>query len=124
MIECSLSDCEELVMRCIWESEGDVGVQQITQMVNEKYAKDWKQQTVSTFLVRLVKKNYAEMYRKGRCFLYHPKIQKNEYLEAILKDYVEFWNNGDMADFICDLYKNGKLSSKEKKAVKDTINSL
>ncbi len=122
MIEYSLSECEELVMRCIWDSEGDAGVQQITQMVNERYQKEWKQQTVSTFLVRLVKKGYTDMYRKGRCFYYHPKVEKAEYCDMILRDYVEFWNHGDMAAFICDLYKNGKLTSKEKKAIKEAIN--
>ena len=111
MIEYSLSDCEELVMRCIWDSETDIGVQEITQMVNERYGKQWKQQTVSTFLVRLVKKNYTDMYRKGRNFFYHPKVEKAEYCE-------------NMFDFICDLYQNGKLSSKEKKEIKDKINSL
>ncbi|MGN0350282.1 MAG: BlaI/MecI/CopY family transcriptional regulator [Roseburia sp.] len=124
MLEYSLSDCEELVMKCIWDSENDIGVQQITQMVNEKYGKDWKQQTVSTFLVRLVKKNYADMYRKGRNFFYHPKIEKAEYCENLVKNYVDFWNNGSVADFISDLYKNGKLSSKEKKEIKDAINNL
>ncbi len=124
MIEYSLSDCEELVMRCIWDSETDIGVQEITQMVNERYGKQWKQQTVSTFLVRLVKKNYTDMYRKGRNFFYHPKVEKAEYCENMLKDYVDFWNDGNMVDFICDLYQNGKLSSKEKKEIKDKINSL
>lgn len=124
MIEYSLSDCEELVMKCIWDSESDIGVLQITQMANEKYGKNWRQQTVSTFLVRLVKKNYVDMYRKGRNFFYHAKIEKAEYCENIVKNYVDFWNNGSVSEFVCGLYKNGKLSNKEKKEIKDAINSL
>lgn len=124
MLEYSLSDCEELIMKCIWDNEEDIGVQQITDMANEKYGKNWKQQTVSTFLVRLVKKGYVEMYRKGRNFFYHPKIKKAQYCDEFIKKYVDFWNNGNMAEFISDLCKSGSISSKEKKEIKDAVNQL
>lgn len=122
MVENSLSDCEELVMRCIWDSEDDIGVQQITQIVNERFGKAWKQQTVSTFLVRLVKKDFVEMYRKGRSFLYHPRVLRSEYLEKAVLEHVEIWNRGSVVDYICEFYKSPKLTNEDRQKIKDTIN--
>lgn len=62
----ALTECEVLVMKVIWESGEVMSVQEITSRINLKYKKDWKLQTVSTFLSRAVRKGYLEMKRNGR----------------------------------------------------------
>ena len=54
----ALTECEVLVMKVIWESADVLSIQEITSRINLKYKKDWKLQTVSTFLSRAVKKGY------------------------------------------------------------------
>ena len=56
----ALTECEVLVMKVIWESADVLSIQEITSRINLKYKKDWKLQTVSTFLSRAVKKGYLE----------------------------------------------------------------
>ena len=65
-----LTTCEELVMKTIWDASEELSLTEIMQRVNEKYHKEWKPQTVSTFLARLVRKGYLQYYRKGRVFFY------------------------------------------------------
>ena len=62
----NMTDCELLVMKCIWDTPEELTLPDIVTLVNEKFKKDWKPQTVSTFLARLVRKGFLEMYRKGR----------------------------------------------------------
>lgn len=121
MEEYSLSECEQVVMKCIWDSTEDLGVQQITSTVNEKYKKAWKQQTVSTFLVRLVKKEFLDMHRKGRYFFYHPRITKEAYRDKILEEYIGFWNDGKVSTFVDGLFDSDVLSKQQKKEVKDLV---
>ena len=121
MEEYSLSECEQVVMKCIWDSAEDLGVSQITGIVNETYKKGWKQQTVSTFLVRLVKKEFLEMHRKGRYFYYHPKVTKEQFRDQILKDYFGFWNNGDAATFVKGLFESDVLTKLQKREVKEQV---
>ena len=63
-----LTDSELLAMKTIWESGEPLSVQEIMERTNQKYGKQWKVQTVSTFLGRMVKKGYLKMERKGRVF--------------------------------------------------------
>ena len=98
-----ITECEKVVMKCVWDSSQDLSMQEITEMVNTQHGKNWKTQTVSTFLARLVKKDYLKMYRKGRCFYYQPLVDKEEYKDDVLKEYVQFRKGGSMAS-----YENGK----------------
>ena len=72
-----LTECELQVMKVIWRNEGEMNLQEILKEVTLKYGKDWRPQTVSTFLARLVKKGYLNVYRSGRTFLYTPIVEEN-----------------------------------------------
>ncbi len=120
-----ITECEKVVMKCVWDSPHELSMQEITEMVNTQHGKNWKTQTVSTFLARLVKKDYLKMYRKGRCFYYQPLVDKEEYKDDVLLDYVQFWNDGNMCAFVCGLFeKKDLLSELECEELKKKINEL
>lgn len=119
-----ITECEKVVMKCVWDSSQDLSMQEITDMVNTQYGKNWKTQTVSTFLARLVKKDYLKMYRKGRCFFYQPLVDREEYKDDVLKDYIQFWNGGSMSAFVCGLFGKDMLSRAEREELKKKINEL
>ena len=119
-----ITECEKVVMKCVWDSSEDLSMQEITEQVNSRYNKNWKTQTVSTFLARLVRKDYLKMYRKGRCFFYQPLVDKNEYKDDVLKDYVQFWNGGSMTAFVCGLCSDGILTKEEREELKKKIDEL
>lgn len=119
-----LSDCEQMVMKSVWAATQEIGVQEITEYVNQKYQKTWKLQTVSTFLSRLVKKGYLEMYRKGRTFFYKPLVNEREYRKWIMMEYINFWSAGNVLDFVCGLCEDVTLTSEEKQQIKDIIDRL
>ena len=67
----NLTDCEQLVMKTVWDAEEELSLMEVMQRVNDKYHKEWKPQTVSTFLARLVRKGYLRHYRQGRGVLFY-----------------------------------------------------
>lgn len=120
-----ITECEKIVMKCIWDNTNDLSMQEITEMVNTRYGKNWKTQTVSTFLARLVKKEYLRMYRKGRCFYYQPLVDKDEYKDDVLKEYVQFWDGGNMSAFVCGLFgKKDILSKSDREELRKKIQEL
>lgn len=120
-----ITECEKVVMKCVWDSEQELSMQEITEIVNTQHGKNWKTQTVSTFLARLVKKDYLKMYRKGRCFYYQPLVDKEEYKNDVLRDYIEFWDEGSMAAFVCGLCgKRDMMSKEEFEELKRRINEI
>nr|DAD83813.1 MAG TPA: Penicillinase repressor [Myoviridae sp. ctJfU3] len=101
-----LPECEELVMSIIWGSETPQSLKRILVDVNARYGKEWKPQTVSTFLCRLVKKGFLSTYQKGRYCYYVPQIRKEEYCESQLLRIVDLFLGGkakELGNFINSL---------------------
>ena len=96
----SLTNCEEIVMKTVWDAETELGLVDITQRVNETYHKEWKPQTVSTFLARLVKKGYLKHSRQGRVFYYQILISQKDYLRELAQRFVEFWKRENVDIFL------------------------
>ena len=65
-----LSKSEKEVMSVIFTKEEEMRLKDIVDAVNQKFEHSWKPQTVSTFLARMIKKNYLTTYRKGRYTFY------------------------------------------------------
>lgn len=118
-----ISTCERMVMKVIWDSEEDLALRDIMNGVNEENGKDWKPQTVSTFLSRLVNKNFVSPYRKGRYSYYQPIVSKAEFWKATMEENARFFAKGDMAAMACQLCDD-MLSEEDLKRLKKKIDEL
>lgn len=101
----NLTNCEQLVMKTLWDAERELGLMDVAQRVNEVYQKDWKPQTVSTFLARLVRKGYLESYRRGRVFYYRILVAQEDYVGEMAERFIAFWNRGSVEAFLATLEK-------------------
>ncbi len=93
-----LTECEELVIKTIWDAGEELNLMEIMSRVNNKYHKTWKPQTVSTFLARMVRKGYLRHYRQGRVFFYQILVPFEEYRQQVSKEFVDFWYGGSSPD--------------------------
>ena len=118
------SECEVVVMKCIWETDHDMALPEIMNMVNNRYHKEWKPQTVSTFLTRLVKKDFLNMYRQGRSFLYHPLVEEQVYGEGQITKCADLWCNNDADLYLSALNKQRKLKKEEIDRIRALIDQL
>ncbi len=119
-----LTDCEVLVMKVIWHSEEALSIQEITGAVNATYDKDWKVQTVSTFLSKMVKKGYLDMQRKGRYFFYYPLVTEEEYGDREIKKCVELWSDGKIDGLLAAFTRTHKLTEEERKRIGEMLDEL
>lgn len=120
----ALTECEVLVMKVIWESGEVMSVQEITSRINLKYKKDWKLQTVSTFLSRAVRKGYLEMKRNGRSFDYYPLVSEEEYGRREIVKCVDCWGGGRLGNLIASFAETGKLSEEEKTHIRRVLDGM
>ncbi|MBQ7943496.1 MAG: BlaI/MecI/CopY family transcriptional regulator [Lachnospiraceae bacterium] len=120
----ALSECEELVMKVIWQSEEALSIQEITTRINQQYQKDWKVQTVSTFLSRMVKKEYLTMKRQGRLFYYYPLVSESEYGKREITKCVEFWGKGKVDTLLAAFTEVRELTEDEKKSIRSMLDAL
>ncbi len=120
----ALTECEVLVMKVIWESDEVMSIQEITSRINLKYGRDWKLQTVSTFLSRAVKKGYLAMKRRGRTFDYYPLVTEKDYGRREIVKCVENWGNGKMGNLIASFAETRKLSKEEKDHIRRMLDGM
>ena len=120
----TLTDCEQLVMKVIWNSSEELTLPEIVKAVNETYQKEWKPQTVSTFLARLVKKNFLKSCRSGRTFYYQSLVSEKVYGNRMIENCVEFWGNNNAGDLLCALNEERKHRADEVEKIKELIDEL
>lgn len=90
-----LTESEEIVMRAIWDCRKEPVLSDIVERVNSVYGKNWKPQTVSTFLAKLVRKKYLKLQRNGKIYTYKILIREDAYNKEQLKRVYIFLYKGD-----------------------------
>lgn len=120
----TLTECELIVMKIIWQSEEALSIQEILKQLDEVYHKNWKIQTVSTFLSRSVKKGYLKMTRKGRQFFYTPLVSEEEYGKREITKCVNFWGNGKIDALVASFTKVRKFTDEEKSHIRSLLDDM
>ena len=86
-----LTPAERIVMRTIWLADHQLVLHEVMNICNEEYKKNWKPQTVSTYLSHLVQKDFLKMHRQGRYCYYEPLVSREEFLLYDVKNIAFFW---------------------------------
>ena len=116
-----LTECEEVVMKTVWDSDEELCLMEIMDKVNKKYNREWKPQTVSTFLAKLVRKGYVAHYRQGRQFYYKILVPLKEYKGKLTNEYIKFWHHENADEFLRALMKERDLRPDEIEGIKAFI---
>lgn len=101
-----MSQCEEKIMLVVWEAAEAPDMREVMELANRRYSKEWKPQTVSTFLARLVQKGYLTAARKGRYTHYHPVQSFEDYRREKISEVVTEMYTGDRAAAAKDIGEN------------------
>lgn len=107
-----LTTAELAVIGEIWRAEEtgvdatEITMSYLTQKCNENQGKDWKTQTVSTFLAHMVKKEYLEMRRFGRHFYYKTLVNKKEVLNQSVKQLADILYSGNVSDLVQEIERS------------------
>lgn len=109
-----LTEAELQVMKCIWDAECELGLSEIVKRVNDKFKRNWKPQTASTFLARLVQKGFLVLKRDSRYYTYQILISEECYLKKQIEDFLEFWDNYSLAQIFALFIENQNLSREQR----------
>lgn len=92
----NLTECERIVMKSIWDAGKDVSLVEIMAAIQDRYGRNWKRQTVSTFLLHLIQKGYLTSYRVGRVFYYHEEIALADFKRQVTAEFLGFWYDNSL----------------------------
>ena len=124
MLENDLTNIEMLIMKCIWDTPEELALSQLVTMVNERFEKNWRPQTISTYLAHLVRKGYLSFERKGRVFLYTPLVDKKSFCKQQLKNMYEYYGNYSFVDFFSIFQNAGLVTDKDVAEMKNMLRNM
>ncbi|CAM3444921.1 MULTISPECIES: BlaI/MecI/CopY family transcriptional regulator [Paenibacillus] len=107
-----LSDTEMELMEVIWECTPPVTSTELLALFAER-GRDWKAQTISTFLSRLVDKGALTATRDGRTNKYTPRISPEDYKLMETQHVLDGLYQGSVKNLISALYDGDKLSDED-----------
>lgn len=124
MLDKELTPIEEKVMMVIWDSDEKPYLSKLVKEVNERYNKDWRPQTISTYLAHLVHKGYLSLERKGKVFIYTPLVDKESFCKQQIKDIYEYYGNYSFADFFHIFQDAGLVTDNDVAEMKDILGNV
>jgi BlaI family transcriptional regulator, penicillinase repressor len=117
----SISDAESVVMSVIWRAN-PIATENIVGAL--KHHEKWQEATVKTLLNRLLKKGAIAAQKDGRRYLYSPLLQRDQWLAAESKGFIDRLFDGRIAPLVSHFSQHKKLSKKDIADLKRLIQEL
>lgn len=108
-----LSACETVIMKAIWDAEGDISIPNLIEVLRTKWGKDYARTTVTTFITKLMAKGYVNTYRKGKLSYAYAVKSEEEYKTKLAANDRDFWFGGKITNLISALCSDKKLTQNE-----------
>ncbi|MBP1991617.1 BlaI/MecI/CopY family transcriptional regulator [Paenibacillus eucommiae] len=103
-----MSEAEKQIMDIIWATGRPVTTSEIIHRLPE--GKAWKQNTVITFLARLMDKDMITATRIGKANHYEPRITEQGYQNLETKQFIKEVHRGSASGLISALCDSGDLT--------------
>ena len=124
MVQNAMSATEFYILKYLWSRETPGTFSEIMNYFNEEEKKEWKKQTVNTFLTRLAQKGFLNIDKSGKRAIYIPSVSRKKYYEDYAQQIIEDSYEGSLKNFVCAFTENHKLTSNEKEELLTYIHSL
>ena len=124
MVQNAMSATEFYILKYLWSRETPATFSEIRTHFNEEEKKEWKKQTVNTFLTRLAQKGFLNIDKSGKRAIYIPSVSRKKYYEDYAQQIIEDSYEGSLKNFVCAFTENHKLTSNEKEELLTYIHSL
>ena len=98
-----MSQSESLIMEYLWNSEDGKGFNEVMDFLTHELGKDWKKQTINTFLKRLTDKGLIEAEQNGKNRVYHAAMTKAEYEKGRAEKFLSDFYDGSFGAFLSAL---------------------
>ena len=119
-----LTYTEMEIMEFLWSQENEVSFKEILIYANEKLHKDWKRQTLSTYLKNLQMEGLVKAIDNKKNYSYYAACTKEEHIHKWTKELVEVCYDNSLVYLVKAYIGDGQLSEQEKKELKEFFINL
>ncbi|MBX7540512.1 BlaI/MecI/CopY family transcriptional regulator [Qipengyuania sphaerica] len=116
-----ISDAEHAVMEALWD-KNPLSASEVCDRVCA--ANDWSIPTVKTLLSRLVTKGAVGTEPEGRKFLYHPLVERDDYVGGESRRLVDRLFGGRAAPLFAHLAENEALTDEDLEEIEALLREM
>ncbi|WFD08943.1 BlaI/MecI/CopY family transcriptional regulator [Tepidibacter hydrothermalis] len=106
-----ISESELEIMKLLWKN-CPLSSSEIISLLSDKKI-SWSDQTVKTFINRLLKKRALRFEKSGRNYLYYPLVSYDEYIKTENNSFIQRVYDGAIEMLFSKFLEEKKLSDKE-----------
>ncbi|MFM1653896.1 BlaI/MecI/CopY family transcriptional regulator [Brevibacillus sp. B_LB10_24] len=106
-----ISESEWEIMKIIWRNDAPITAEQIALQLPEGI--DWSEQTVRTFVTRLLKKGAISFEKEGRSYHYYPLVSEKECVKSESRSFLKRVFGGAAHMMVTNFLEDAELSEKE-----------
>ena len=119
----NLSVSEKEIMDLLWE-HGEMSSKEILHYFNTEKNKNWKKQTLNTFIARLLKKEVLKRRSVERKYMYMPAFPIQEYEARRAQNFLDMSYEGSIVKFISTAMQVTPFSKEEKEELLNFLDSM
>lgn len=120
-IKYEMSDSENKIMEYLWNNDQGKYFNEIMEYLNVTYQKDWKKQTVNTFLKRLADKGLISSQSNGNSKIYYSAMSLEEYKKGEAESFLEEFYHGSVYTFLSALSGGKKIDEKTAEKLREML---
>lgn len=119
-----LSETEYELMEFFWESGRKLSFREILDYFNEIKKKDWKKQTLSSFLTILQKEGHIKTDISGKKYLYYPSRTKQKHIKVWMKQLCKESFDNSLLKFVQAFTGRERISHETAQELRDYLDQL
>ena len=112
-MEKRLPDAELEVMKVIWHNQTPISTSEVKQCIDEEGVNRWTQQTLQSFLNRLIAKGFLEKGKRGKEYIYMPLIAERDYIDFESRQFLKKLHGNSVASLMRAFFDRSKLSDED-----------
>lgn len=116
-----LSETEYEIMEVLWNAGEPMSAAQLMTYFSTCRGRQWKAQTLSTFLARLAEKGMISSRREGRVPYYTPLQTPEEYRKKSAQGILDTLYGGYIRNFFAALYGDAPLSAADREELRQWL---
>ena len=116
-----LTDTELEVMEFFWGQKEPRLFSETIEYFNTQKKKEWKKQTLNTYLMLLHQKGLIDRISVERKYSYEAKMTKEEYEQGLLKDFIKTIYGGSMPKLLSAFVGIHAISEEEAEEIKKIL---
>lgn len=119
-----LTPSQLTLMKCIWDANREMSYQELINLLEEQYGREYQRSTVITFLRQLTDRGYVDTYRIGKYAYVRPVVTEEMFQREHARTETNRWYKGRVSNFVSAFANCGGIDKEDIQEIRRLLDEL